>query len=250
MYRIANSITAVALSGATMLFAIPVFAQVPGASTSGQAASVGTEVIPGPNLAEVESALAAIEADTGIEDAVKNQLRSKYTQAIDALKESADFLTKAADYRGAIEAAPNEAAIVRDQLKALPSADSAAEVSATGDIEDIQKDIDLRRAALNGLSTDLVSITSELARVANRPVEIVVRLAEAERELSDIRKYLASPEFSEDVTSPGRVAELGMRRVVAAGSCVFKVCIRGRGVSPANAAQVEPGMVSDAARLR
>ena len=117
MNRIANFITAVALSGAILLFAIPVFAQVPGASTSGQAASVGTEVIPGPKLAEVESALAAIEADTGIEDAVKNQLRSKYTQAIDALKESADFLTKAADYRGAIEAAPNEAAIARDQRK-------------------------------------------------------------------------------------------------------------------------------------
>ena len=46
MNRIANFITAVALSGATMLFAIPVFAQVPGVSTSGQAASVGTEVIP------------------------------------------------------------------------------------------------------------------------------------------------------------------------------------------------------------
>ena len=106
MNRIAHFITAVALSGATMLFAIPAVAQTRETSVSGQAASASGDATPDLTLAQVEASLAAIEADTAIEDAVKNQLRSKYTQAIDALKESADFLTKAADYRGAIEAAP------------------------------------------------------------------------------------------------------------------------------------------------
>jgi small-conductance mechanosensitive channel len=207
MNLLTRPVLTAAIAVASVLFAHPLIAQVPEASVGGQAASANGDATPDLTLAQVEAALASLEADTGIKDAVKELLGPKYTQAIDALKESADFVTKAKDYGEAIEAAPDEAAKSREQLKALPSADSAAEVTATGDAKDLQKDIDLRRAALNGLNNDLASTTSELARVKGRPVEIIARLAAAERELPDIRKQLASPELAQDATSPGRVAD-------------------------------------------
>ncbi|MHC4403431.1 MAG: hypothetical protein ACYTG0_27555 [Planctomycetota bacterium] len=163
--------------------------------------------MPDVKLAEVEAALAAIDADTGIEDAVKDLLRPKYKQAIDALKEAAGFAAKGAGYREAIKTAPDEAAGVRQRLQALPSADSAAKVPATGYTKDLQKEIDSRRAALTDLSDRLSEVTSELARVKGRPVEISARLPEAQRELSEIRKQLGSLELAQDATSPGRVAD-------------------------------------------
>ena len=92
-------------------------------------------------------------------------------------------------------------------MKDLPSADSAAKITPTGTIEDLQKDIESRQAALSGLNDDLSKTTSELARVKERPAEISVRLPEAQRELSEVRKQLASLDIAQDVTSPGRVAD-------------------------------------------
>jgi potassium efflux system protein len=189
------------------LSGIPLAAQVPERSAGDQPASASGDAIPGPTLAEVEAALAAIEADAGIEDAVKELLRPKYKQAIDALNESTDFSTRAADYREAIQTAPETRVEVRAKLQALPSADNAAKVTAPGSSEDLQKDIESRRAALSGLADDLSKATSELARAKGRPVEISTRLPEVQRELPEIRRQLAAPELAQDATSPGRVAD-------------------------------------------
>ena len=207
MNRTAKIVSTAVLFGATIFSAIPLVAQVADTPADGQAVSANSQTTPDLNLEKIEAGLAAIEADAGLEDTVKGLLREKYTQAIKALKESADFATKAAEYRKSIESAPDEAAKHRDQLKALPSAANAAEVTAEGSNEDLQKDIDFRRAALNGLNADLASIKSELTHVKGRPVQIVARLAEAEHELSDVGKRLASPELAQDAASPGRVAD-------------------------------------------
>jgi hypothetical protein len=52
-------------------------------------------------VASVEAALAALEADAGIEAAVKDLLRPKYQQAIEAAKGAAEDLAKAEAYREA-----------------------------------------------------------------------------------------------------------------------------------------------------
>ncbi|MHC4176968.1 MAG: mechanosensitive ion channel domain-containing protein [Planctomycetota bacterium] len=163
--------------------------------------------MPDLELAEVEAALAAIEADARIVDAVKGLLRRKYSQAIEALKEEAESSTRATNYREAVQTAPESAAKVRAELKALPSADSAAKVTASGSTEDLQRDVDSRRAALSGLNENLSRTASELARVKGRPADISARLPEAQRELSEIRRQLASLELAQDATSPGQVAD-------------------------------------------
>lgn len=205
MYRIAALVTAVVLFGAAMLFAIPAVAQVRETSVAGQAASAKDDAMPALRLAEVEAALATIEADAGIEDAVKDLLRPKYKQAIDTLKEAADFAAKAAAYRGAIQTAPQSAAEAKAELQALPSADNAAELPAIDNVEDLQRDIDARRAALNALSENLSKTSAELTGLKTRPVEISARLPEARRELSEVARKLASVELAGD--QPAQVAD-------------------------------------------
>ena len=59
------------LCGATISFATPALAQVQETSGSGQADLPEEMATPALTLAEVESALASIEADSEIEDSVK-----------------------------------------------------------------------------------------------------------------------------------------------------------------------------------
>ena len=207
MSRAARAVLAVALAVVTILLAEPAVAQVPKAGTSSQPAPASGDATPELTLAEVEAALVAIEADTKIEDAVKNLLRKKYKRAVEALKEAAGFAAKAADYREAIKTAPQQAAQLRQQQKALPSVENGAKVTATGSTEDYQKHLDSRQAACNKAKEDLSKTTSELSRIKARPVEISARLPQVQRELSDIREQLVSPKLAHDATSPGRVAD-------------------------------------------
>ena len=212
MNRIASFITAVVLSGATMLFAIPAVAQVRETSIGGQAASAKNDAMPALTLAEVESALAAIEGESGIEDSVKNQLRTKYEHAIKALKEAASNAAKAAEYRESMTQAPETAAELRTQLEELPSVQSAGDVTAPGNPDDLQHDdlqheLDAKRASLSAFNDQLSDVTADSSLAEQRPVQISVRIPEAERELADARKQLASPDSAVDVTSPGRVAD-------------------------------------------
>lgn len=205
MKHIPIFVFSVVLAGVIVLFAISLFAQE--TPSGSQAASAVDEATAGLTIKEVENGLAAIEADTGLDDAVKAQLRPKYQQAIVALKDAADFAARAADYRAALKTAPANVAALRDELKALLIADGAATSPPSGSVEDLQRAIDSQQATLSGLNDNLLKITSELARVKNRPFEINTRLPEAQRELSDIRKQLASPTLAEDVTSPNRTAD-------------------------------------------
>ena len=102
--------------------------------------------MPALTLAEVESALASIEADSGIEDSVKDLLRTKYEQAIEALKEAASNAAKAAEYRESMTQAPDTAAELRAQLEELPSVETAGDVTAPGDPNDLQQELDAQRA--------------------------------------------------------------------------------------------------------
>jgi potassium efflux system protein len=168
--------------------------------------SVG-EATPTLTLVEVEAALANMEADAGIEDAVKALLRPKYQQAIGALKQAGDFAAQAADYRAALTEAPARSAELRASLRNLPSAEAANGASLEGSTRELQEAIEIQRAALDSLVQSLASTSGELTRVKARPFEISTRLPENQRELSDVDRELASPVLAEDATSPGRIAE-------------------------------------------
>ena len=197
MNRIVKPALAVILSCAAVLLQTLLRAQDPVRSVVNQSASAKGDATPDLEVADLEAALASIEADAGITDAVKSLLRSKYNQAIDSLEMASVFETKAANYRDALTTAAEEEANLRDQLKALPSAVSAAKVTAAKNIEDLQKEVSLRRAARDALKEELSTVTSELARFKARPVEISTRSTIVQRELSDIDEQLASPTLAE-----------------------------------------------------
>ena len=164
MYRIAAFVTAVVLFGATMWFAIPAVAQLQEISVGGQGALANDDAAPGLTIADVEAALAAIEADGAIPDAERNQLRPKYEQAIEALKKAAGLASQTTDYRYAIQTASATAAGLREAIGKLPSVEDAAQVRAASDSEELQKDIESRRAALEGLNIELLNTSNELVR--------------------------------------------------------------------------------------
>lgn len=186
--------------GLVTFLTIPVVAREPAESVNDDAQEEVT-------LATVEARLAAIEEDPGIDDAVKDLLRPKYRQAIDLLKEADEIEASAVEYRQAIEEAPELSEQFREELQALPTVQQTADVTPPETMESLQQEIETRKAALQRMNEELSQVSSELSRVKGRPLEISDRLTEAQRELSDVNARLASPEFSDDVTSPGRVAD-------------------------------------------
>lgn len=207
MSRITKLVTAVVLSVATMLFATPAVAQVRETSISGQAASAKDDAMPALTFEEVESALAAIEGDSGIENSVKDLLRTKYKQAIEALKESAINAAKAAEYRESITQAPETAAALHAQLDELPSVESAGDVTVLANPNDLKQELHAKRASVAALNDQLSSVTNDSSLAEQRPTEISARIPESERELADVRKQLASSDLVENVASPSRVAD-------------------------------------------
>jgi potassium efflux system protein len=204
MNRTTSLISAAVFSGAAVLLTGNLIAQPPDVPPP-ETAPAAADSDPALMLAKVEEALAAIEADTTIEDTLKDQLRPKYKQAIDTLKEAVEFAKKAAVYGDAVRTAPEDAAKARAELQALPSVEDAARVSAIDDIEELQRDVDTRRDRLKALRDSLSTASSNLTRLNTRPVEISARLPEAEGESSEFERQLARAELAGD--DPVRVAD-------------------------------------------
>ncbi len=147
---------------------------------------------------QVESALAAISADSTLQDAVKDLLRPKYEQANEALKDAAADAAKAAKYRESLTQAPSSTAKLRAQLKELPAVESASVVKAPMNPDDLQQELDAQRAALATLDQQLSNVTADPSLTEQRPAEISGRIPEAEREMAELRELLESPGPSED----------------------------------------------------
>ncbi len=165
------------------------------------------ETPPALTLAGVEAALEELESDASLDDAVKSLLRPKYKQLIETLKQAEEFAAKAAAYREALQTAPDLANQLRTQLEGMASLEDASKVTATGSIEDLQKEIDSRRAALNAQRERSSGIAAEIAAVMTRPVEISGRLPQAQRELADIRSRLDSTVDAKDATAAAGITD-------------------------------------------
>lgn len=206
MNEITRLVAAAVIACTAMLSSETVLAQSAQRPAS-QVAADGGNTNSDLNLAEVEAAQAAMEADSGIEDSVKDLLRTKYQQAVAALQEAASDAAQAAEYRESVRQAPDATAEIRIQLEALPSVEIAGDVAAPANPDDLQEALDVQRANFSAVSEELSDVTSDSSLAEQRPAEISVRIPEAERELADVRRQLASPEVAEDVTSIGRAAD-------------------------------------------
>ena len=205
MNSLPTILNAVLVAVATVLLAPSPYAQE--TLTGGETAAVTEQAATGLTLADVEAAIAALEADATLDATGKALLRPKYEDAINALKKAADFATEAARYRDAIKASPEKIAAVRAELESLPSVESVAQVTTTATPQELKLAINSQRADLSELTDRLEKTNAELARLSARPVEISSRLPEIQRELSDVRVELASPALAQAATSPGRLAD-------------------------------------------
>ena len=155
---------------------------------------------------QVESALAAIEADSALEDSMKS-LRLKYEEAIETLKNAAADAAKAAEYRATMTTAPDTTAKLRDQLKELPAVESAGVVKAPANPDDLQQELDTWRATLATLDGQLSNVASDPGLSEQRSAEIGTRILEATSELDDAQKQLASTSPVENDPASDLVAE-------------------------------------------
>lgn len=153
-----------------------------------QVTSVSSESPPKLTTTELEAALAAVEADAGIEEEQKANLRTKYRQISDVLQQALDFAAKAAAFQASPETAPKRTAKNRQQLDQLSSLKEATKIDVTGGSAEVRREVEAQHVALQELSDELTRVTDELVKTEGRPVEIGTRLPEAQRELSGIRK--------------------------------------------------------------
>jgi len=151
-------------------------------------------------LAGVEEEWASIDSSSGIDDAVKETLRSIYRQSIDKLKQVELTRKQEAEYRQAIISAPEQLLEVTRDFNALPELEEAANADAQIDVQDLQKTISQRREQLSSYREELTGVSGELTRLRARRDEITVRLANLKTELAKLRTELNSPAMAEDTT--------------------------------------------------
>lgn len=205
-----------------LLFCIPgtLVGQTPGTLIGKATAMVEGSVL---TLDQLRVALAALEADVEVGEAVKVVLRSKYQGAVDSLKRAAANQVKEALYRDAVKTGPTQEEEWKTRLEALPSVEAAARVLPTGDAEAVGEETDRQLAELGAQKEDLKAATSELARVKGRPVEISASLPGAHRDLSTIQAQLESPKYSDEASSPEE--EVDCRVLLAARQEVQSVLV-------------------------
>ncbi len=157
-------------------------------------------------LAGVEKEWASIDSSSGIDDAVKETLRSIYRQSLEKLKQVELTRKQEAEYREAIISAPQQILEVTREFDELPESEAAANADAQIDAQDLQKTIPQRREQLSKYREELTDVSGELTRLRARRDEITVRLANLKTELAKLRAELNSPAMAEDA-SQRRIAD-------------------------------------------
>ena len=97
--------------------------------------------------ADVEAALAAIEADPEINEQQKASLKKKYDEITNSLEQAAEFGRQADIYQGAQETSPKNAAQSTEQRQSLPSVEAAGQIETAGIANkavDVMKNAQLR----------------------------------------------------------------------------------------------------------
>ena len=207
MHQIVKLAAVVIFSCAGLLIPAGVFAQDSESPVVEKTASPGSDERIKELRLKAESALTAIAADSAIEDSVKERLRSKYDGAIEALKNAAADAAKAAEYRTSMTTAPDSTAKLRVQLKELPSVESAGEVKASANPDDLQQELDTWRATLATLEEKLSNVATDPSLSGQRSAEISTRILEATPALEEVQKQLASSVPPEDDPASDLVAE-------------------------------------------
>lgn len=161
--------------------------------------------------ADVESKLAALEADTAMDADQKSKLIESYQAALGQLEQATDDTQLAAQYKAALSKGPTELPELDTQLNALPTVEAAvaAAKKKTQNItaEDSQRLVETSEANLALLQDQLTKLTAERTQLTSRPLEIVGRLPDLEQQLTELRGKLNAEEYATDTLSPSRSAE-------------------------------------------
>lgn len=160
-------------------------------------------------LADAKSLWEKVQADSSIEDAVKEAIKPKYEQAIASLEEAESSTATAERYRGSVETAPKEAEQKRQETSQLPSLEQAGNITESYESSvELQRQLASVKANLESLQDELEKVTMQLESVREqRPSIISTRQPEAQSEIEAVRTELLNPDVSDQATAPGRIAE-------------------------------------------
>ena len=153
-------------------------------------ASTPAEVVAS-EIERAESALATLTAAVDLADTDKAELQSRYTEAVERLKNAQGYLIKQGTYRAMVDTAVEDIEGVKQQLKELPSIEQAQQVEAVEGVEQLRKAVAAGRSDVAQLRDLKDSVEQQATRSEGRPVEIGVRLPEARAELNRIDGLLA-----------------------------------------------------------
>ena len=145
-----------------------------------------------PGRADVEQILADIEADTSLDEIVRNTLAGKYRATLETLAAAETFRQQADEYRGLLEDGADRVTARRAELEALekqknqPPPELDAEARADPDLFLARDD-----ARLTELRAERDRLAAAREADALRPDEARRRLDAAETELAELRERLA-----------------------------------------------------------
>ena len=145
-------------------------------------------------VAQVQAALAALEADPDIDETAKFSSREEYERALGRLRQAADYAAEADRYREAIRSGPERIATLIARVQAIEATDPLGELQLEAGNAALRRELESRRLRLATLQDEGSAVAGELARMERRPVEIVERISQVELSLSEIRPRLPVPD--------------------------------------------------------
>lgn len=178
----------------------------------GEAPLSGPEIVaafPGEEEAPVDAAKVravrdGVEADSDLEQNVKESLLRQYDEALEAIRRAETYQARREAFLEAAREGPDQTAALRGRLAGL----EAEEVGLDGlSLDQLQEQLETRRTRVTNLETTLREQEQALGRLFERPVEISERLAEITEALNRRENRLSSPELAGEVLSPGYAAE-------------------------------------------
>lgn len=156
---------------------------------------------------EVTAAQAAMEADAGIDDSVKGQLKARYDKALQALQSATQYQEQAATYEDSLETAPEATKEKQATLDSLPEAKPIPLPDESASFEEVQAEVEAQQTKLHKMRARLGELSDLLGTMHSRPVAISERLPANQAQLKQVTERLAAPELVGENLSPGRKAE-------------------------------------------
>src|SRR5690606_24129123 len=108
-----------------------------------------------------------VQAAADLEEAVKTELTSRWTEVVETLRSGANFNTQAAEHQTRLDQIPQRTEELQASMAAPPS-EPPAESYADADLVQLEQELAMETAALEETRKQLAELEAEPARRAAR----------------------------------------------------------------------------------